>query len=389
MQETKTETVGFRLSPQQQQLLAPGGIPGVTQCAVLLDGPVDVGKLQDALNGALARHEILRTTFVQPTGMRAPQQVIGAESAPESSIELEQSAAALIDDGRALEQLMSREAERQFDLERGPLLRALLVGSGEQSALLLLTACSACADVTSLLLLLGQLCESYRGAGTSQEPVQYADYAEWRHELMDGEESEGRDGLAFWREDAIDRPLPPRILFALETGAGGRSACDCSARPSRGEARRFTACGRRRRRHRRCLPRGCLALPAGTHVRGIRGSGRGVVRRSSAAGPRGGDRRLRATHSDPVPLPGGNNVRRDPRPGAARTRARRALAGLRPRRGPRGRRRAGRRRMRDSGCGPAGRTRAQGPRAPDRSPRDTAYACAPRERDRSERRAGV
>ena len=81
MQETKTETVGFRLSPQQQQLLAPGGIPGVTQCAVLLDGPVDVGKLQDALNGALARHEILRTTFVQPTGMRAPQQVIGAESA--------------------------------------------------------------------------------------------------------------------------------------------------------------------------------------------------------------------------------------------------------------------------------------------------------------------
>ena len=134
MQETKTETVGFRLSPQQQQLLAPGGTPGVTQCAVLLDGPVDVGKLQDALNGALARHEILRTTFVQPTGMRSPQQVIGAESGPESSIELEQSAAALIEDGMALEQLMSREAERKFDLERGPLLTILKFTASAKSA---------------------------------------------------------------------------------------------------------------------------------------------------------------------------------------------------------------------------------------------------------------
>jgi amino acid adenylation domain-containing protein len=221
VQETKTETVGFRLSPQQQQLLAPGGIPGVTQCAVLLDGPVDVAKLQDALNGALARHEILRTTFIQPTGMRAPQQVIGAESAQENSIEQEPSGSAPIEDESGLEQLMRREAERQFDLERGPLLRVLLAGSDEQSPLLLLTACAACADATSLLQLLDELCESYRGAEASQEPVQYADYAEWRHELMDGEESEGRDGLAFWREDAIDRPLPPQILFPLETGPEG------------------------------------------------------------------------------------------------------------------------------------------------------------------------
>ncbi len=71
-----------------------------------------------------------------------------------SSIEQEPSAAALIGDESLLEQLMGREAERPFDLERGPLLRALLAGSGEPSALLLLTACAACADVTSLLQLL-------------------------------------------------------------------------------------------------------------------------------------------------------------------------------------------------------------------------------------------
>ncbi len=218
MQET--ETVGFRLSPQQQQLLASGEGSGVAQCAALLDGPVDLGRLEEALDGVIARHEILRTTFVQPAGMRTPQQVIGEESARAWSLTQEPSAADLIDGGPALEQLVRREAERAFDLERGPLVTALLAGGGGQSALLVLTACAACVDATSLPLLLGELCEAYRGAEASQEPVQYADYAEWRHELIADEESVAQDGLAFWRDDAADRPAPPRILFAPPTASG-------------------------------------------------------------------------------------------------------------------------------------------------------------------------
>jgi amino acid adenylation domain-containing protein len=228
MQETKTETVGFRLSPQQQQLLVSGGAAGAAQCAVLLDGPVDLGRLQQALGGVVARHEILRTTFVQPAGMRTPQQVIGAESTPAWSLEEESSAAGLIDGGAALEELMTREAKHEFDLERGSLVRVLLAGGGEESALLLLTACAACVDATSLLLLVGELCQSYGGAEIAQEPVQYADYAEWRHELIADEESQVQDGLAFWRKDAANRPVPPRILFTLRTSTGGSQ---CAAVP--------------------------------------------------------------------------------------------------------------------------------------------------------------
>jgi amino acid adenylation domain-containing protein len=186
-----------------------------------LDGPVELSRLHEALQGIVARHEILRTTFVQLAGMRTPQQVIGADSVPAWSLEEIPAAAHLVDGGVALEELMAEEAEREFDRARGPLVRALLAGGGEESALLLLTACGACADATSLLLLLHELCESYQGTEISQEPVQYADYAEWRHELITGEEPEARDGHAFWRDETAGRPVAPRILFALQTGAGG------------------------------------------------------------------------------------------------------------------------------------------------------------------------
>jgi amino acid adenylation domain-containing protein len=215
MQETKTEAAGFRLSPQQQQLLVTGGAPGATQCAVRLDGPVDVDRMRAALDGVVARHEILRTTFVQPAGMRTPQQIIGEQSAPAWALEELPSGAAEIDDA-TLEELMAQEAAHVLDLKQGPLVRVLLAGGAEESSLLLLlTVCAACADSASLLLALTELCESYGGKAASEEPLQYADYAEWRHELIADEESQVQDGLAFWREDAADRPASPRILFAL------------------------------------------------------------------------------------------------------------------------------------------------------------------------------
>ena len=225
MQQTKTETVGFRLSPQQhQQLLASPGSLGAVQCAVLLDGPVDLAKLRAALDRVGARHEILRTTFVQPSGVRTPQQVITEEPVSMWPLEDEPAAAGAIGGSAALQALMVREAERPFDLEHGPLIRALLAGGGEKAALLLLTACAACADATSLAALAGELGDAYRGGEQGEEPLQYADYAEWRHELITGEEAEARDGLAFWREDGADRPAPPRILFALPAAAGSNRA---------------------------------------------------------------------------------------------------------------------------------------------------------------------
>ena len=242
---------------------------------------------------------------------------------------------------------MGSEAAREFDLDRGPLLRALVAGADEESALLLLTACAACADANSLLLLLGELCERYRGAEAAEEPIQYADYAEWRHELIAGEEPEARDGLAFWREDAADRPSPATDPVRARRRGRRRATQGRAARAARGRARGAARRGRRRRRHGRRLPRGGVARAARAHVRESRSSlVAGWLRRAIPAGPRRGDRCLRTARPDPFALPGGDHVRGDPRPGAALARDGRALAGLRRRRGPARARRARRRRLR-------------------------------------------
>lgn len=218
MNTIDAETVGFRLSPQQQQLLAHDRASSVTQCAVLLDGPVDPGRLQQALDEVVGRHEILRTTFAQPEGMRIAQQIIGPDPARAWSLQQESKGASPIDDRAALERLMTREAERESDLTGDPSVRALLVGAGETQALLLLTVWAACADATSLPALIRELCDSYRDMGLAEDPIQYADYAEWRHELVADEESEAQEGQEYWRDDAAARPTPPQILFA--NGAG-------------------------------------------------------------------------------------------------------------------------------------------------------------------------
>src|SRR5579862_706154 len=116
MQDTTPETVGYRLSPQQEQLLSSSEPGAVSQCGAWLDGPVEPDRLRAALERVVAHHEILRTTFAQPAGMRAPQQVIAEELGP----------AWRVDETADAHSLPAAERELGFDLAQGPLLRAAL-----------------------------------------------------------------------------------------------------------------------------------------------------------------------------------------------------------------------------------------------------------------------
>src|SRR5215470_16732556 len=93
--------------------------------AVWLDGALDVGALQQAWDAALARHEALRTTFRNESGV--PVQVIDDDPAvrplPITSVEH------LDVGGRepAAMDMICRLARIPFDLATGPLVRVTLV----------------------------------------------------------------------------------------------------------------------------------------------------------------------------------------------------------------------------------------------------------------------
>lgn len=218
-QADSLDSVGFRASPQQEHLLAGGAEP-VVQCAAVLHPGFDRERLRVALGDVVARHEILRTTFVRPAAMRVPSQVVHDELAPEWRVQ-EADASALLGDRAAFAAVLAREARRPLDSEHGPPVRALLVGRDGERGLLVLGASAASADAESLLLILDELAARYSDRAPANEPIQYADYAAWRHEHAGDQGPVADEARAFWRAHADQAPADPRLLFgAVPTAAG-------------------------------------------------------------------------------------------------------------------------------------------------------------------------
>jgi amino acid adenylation domain-containing protein len=212
LSEPSAQAYAYRLSPQQGFLLAR--VPGaVTQVAVRPLARLEQGPLRAALNALVQRHESLRTTFETPVGARAPV----AQSVHEWLEPVcEFGSAAVASDAAALAELLSSEAAK-LDLARGPSIRALLAQRTDGAQLLVLTALAACADARSLVAVAEQLTAA--GQAEEVEPIQHADYAEWRHELANGEDPDAVRGRALWSGIA-DQAGQPRLLFARRSSSG-------------------------------------------------------------------------------------------------------------------------------------------------------------------------
>ncbi len=193
----------FQSSPLQEALWLsqPEGPTGATQVVLTRRSGFDADALRAALQSSVDRHEVLRTTFIRQTGIRVPLQAVHGTLAPGWST-----------DTGAPRESAERELATPFDLEQGPLLRAVLVGSGDDQALVL-TASALVADASSLALLAQELSSTLGGGGAPvEQPLQYADYAAWQHELADGTDPERQTAAEFWSE-AGDSGAPD-VAFA-------------------------------------------------------------------------------------------------------------------------------------------------------------------------------
>jgi amino acid adenylation domain-containing protein len=215
---------GFRLSPQQKHLWLlqqeDPGQPYCTQCAVLIEGNLDTKILAAAVRNVFARHEILRTTFTCLPGMSIPVQVINNGIFPSidcydlngrDPAEQEARIEALFQEARLL----------PFDFEKGPLSRVSLVTLSPDKTMLLVTLSSLCADTASLETLVRELSRAYSACARCEEladePMQYADLAEWQNELL--ESADTRAGREYWRKQKIAALHTLQLPFERQSSA--------------------------------------------------------------------------------------------------------------------------------------------------------------------------
>ncbi len=182
--------------------------------ALWLEGELDVGALQQAWDAALARHEALRTTFRNESGV--PVQVIEDEpggmplqvsSVEEVSAEERKAACA---------SQIRRLARIPFDLATGPLARAALVRLSATSHVLAVVMHHIIADGWSFRILFDELSADYEAISSGGEPVseeppiQYADFAIWQ--IEHSEDGGYTPAARFWRAELADAasalPLP-------------------------------------------------------------------------------------------------------------------------------------------------------------------------------------
>jgi amino acid adenylation domain-containing protein len=212
---------GFKLSPHQRNLwlAQQSGAVYRAQCGLRIEGRLDVGALRNALESLVARHEIFRTIFQRPAGVKVPVQIVtegGAIAwqhfdlktitAPQSRVE----------------ELLEADWNHPFDYEQYPLLRLTLITLSERKQLLNITLPALCADARTLRNFFTELVRLYAansagGVELSGEPLQYADFAAWQLDLL--ESADAAEGKSYWERQLAVIPPAPRLPFGSKSAS--------------------------------------------------------------------------------------------------------------------------------------------------------------------------
>jgi amino acid adenylation domain-containing protein len=219
------------LSFAQQRLwfldqLDPGNAAYHLPLYYLLAGQLNVAALERSLNEIVRRHELLRSVFSERNGA-AIQTVLPSLHVALPVFDLTTLSQTEAD--REIEILTYAEAARPFDLQHGPLLRALLLKLAEDEHGLFLVFHHIVTDGWSMDIFMSELVTLYE-AFAAGEPsplaelsLQYGDFAAWQHELLTGEML--AEQVSYWKQQ-LSGDLPvleiptdhPRPLQMTYTG---------------------------------------------------------------------------------------------------------------------------------------------------------------------------
>ena len=179
--------------------------------AIRLSFPVSIPVFTKCLNEIVRRHETLRTTFKAVDGQ--PFQVIA------SSMEIDlpvHDLTHLVGEAKDLSvmDLVNTDARKPFDLARGPLMRTSLIRLGHTEYAFLLSMHHIISDGWCRYVFFKELTilyESFLSGKPSplpELPIQYADYAVWQLEYLQGKVLE--EQISYWKQKLSN--LSPLIL---------------------------------------------------------------------------------------------------------------------------------------------------------------------------------
>ncbi|MEV0679062.1 amino acid adenylation domain-containing protein [Actinosynnema sp. NPDC050436] len=229
LRERAAKPAAYPLSFGQQRLwfldkFAPGGAVYNIPLALRVRGALDRDALRRALDGVVARHAALRTTFPDSGG--EPVQLV----APTGTAELVEHDLPDGDRDAVAQAYADQRGADGFDLHRGPLFRTSLGRFADDDHVLVLSLHHIVSDAWSLSVLLAEVGEGYAAAVEGREPVlpalrlQYPDFAVWQRDRMGDETAAGH--LEYWAGHLAGTPelltLPtdrPRPAVASYRGA--------------------------------------------------------------------------------------------------------------------------------------------------------------------------
>ena len=167
--------------------------------AFRISGDLNVPTLEKSINGIVARHETLRTTFSDVDG--EPFQFVSPNET--STLEfIDLTSSRNVDVDVECKRLTSMKAEQPFDLARDRPLRVSLIRLAPDDHVLLLTMHHIVSDAWSVGILIRELSSFYKAFSTGSVPslpdlpIQYRDFAAWQRDLLQGESL--KQQVAYW-----------------------------------------------------------------------------------------------------------------------------------------------------------------------------------------------
>ncbi|PWB29424.1 hypothetical protein DCO48_22205, partial [Pseudomonas sp. SDI] len=200
----------YPLSPMQQGMLfhtlyEQSAGDYLNQMRLDVDG-LDPQRFRAAWQAALDEQEILRSGFVWEGDLEQPVQVVHKQlSVPFTLLDWRERS----DLAAALDALAAEELARGFDLGAAPLLRLLLVQTGDNRHHLIHTHHHILMDGWSQSQLLGEVLQRYNGSALPTRQGRYRDYIAWL------QRQDAAVGEAFWKQQLAGLQEPTRLVQAL------------------------------------------------------------------------------------------------------------------------------------------------------------------------------